>query len=268
MHEAPGCGSLTLVMVAHTSESIVRLCDHAILQPAFTDAEMRKQLESLRAYPVASVCIKPYAVPLAVEVLRGSGIAVGTVIGFPHGSPLPEVKAAEAELAFKQGCKDVDMVINVGKALSKDWSYVHDDIAAVLAVTRKHGGILKVIFETDFIPHDDIKIRLCEICSELKVDFVKTSTGYGFVKVEGGGGGYNYRGATEHDVKLMKQHSSPGMGIKPSGGIRTLDEVLNFVALGATRIGTGSTFAIHAEAVQRWGGTTKAPARAAESSGY
>jgi deoxyribose-phosphate aldolase len=252
-------------MTPSTPEAIAAVCDHAILQPSFTDAEMRQQLETLRGYPVASVCIKPYAVPLAVEVLKGSGIPVGTVIGFPHGSALPEIKAAEAELAFRQGCKDVDMVINVGKALSKDWAYVREDIAAVLAVTRKHSGILKVIFETDFIPQDEIKIRLCEICSELKVDFVKTSTGYGYVKSPDFGGHYNYRGATEHDIKLMKQHTTPGMGIKPSGGIRTLDEVLKFLSLGATRIGTGSTFAIYADAVKRWGGTAKS---AVESRGY
>jgi deoxyribose-phosphate aldolase len=238
-----------------TPNAIVGLCDHAILHPALTDADLRDQLKALRAYPVATVCIKPYAVATAVEVLSGTNIGVGTVIGFPHGSSVPEIKAEEAERAFRDGARDVDMVVNVGKALSHDWDYIHQDVRAVLDVTRKYNGVIKVIFETDLITDDTVKIDLCRICSELAVDFIKTSTGFGFVKRADGN--YNYQGATEHDIALMKRHSSPGMGIKPSGGIRSLDDVLKYVALGATRIGTASTFAIHAEATARFGGAAK-----------
>ncbi len=212
---------------------------------------MRQQLTALRRFPVASACVKPYAVALAVDALAGSGIAVGTVIGFPHGSALPEIKAAEAEAAFRDGASDVDMVINVGKALSGDWAHVRNDIRAVLEVTRRNNGVIKVIFETDYLTADPVKIRLCEICSELKVDFVKTSTGFGFVKRVDGA--YGYTGATEHDVELMRHHCSPEVGVKPSGGIRTLDQTLRFVELGATRIGTASTEAIYAQAVERFG---------------
>jgi deoxyribose-phosphate aldolase len=204
----------------------------------------------LRRFPIASVCVKPYAVRVAVEALRGTEIAVGTVIGFPHGSSLPEIKAAEADAAFRDGALDVDMVVNVGKVLSKDWQFVHADISTVLGIARARSGIIKVIFETDFLKNDEDKIRLCEICSDLRVDYVKTSTGFGFVKH---GDSYNYLGATEHDVALMRRYSSTQVGVKPSGGVRTLDHVLRMMELGATRIGTASTEAIYEQAVHRFG---------------
>lgn len=233
-----------------SSSELVGLFDHAILQPTVTDEQMLLQLQSLRRFPLASVCLKPYAVRMGVEALHGTAIAVGTVIGFPHGSPLPEIKAAEAAAAFRDGARDVDMVVNVGKVLSNDWEYVYSDIGSVLAVARRHGGTIKVIFETDFLTQDEHKIRLCEICSDLSVDYVKTSTGFGFVKH---GENYSYAGATEHDVQLMRRYSSPSVGVKPSGGIRTLDHVLRLVELGASRIGTASTESIYEEALLRYG---------------
>jgi deoxyribose-phosphate aldolase len=234
-----------------SAKEVVGLFDHAILHPTFTDSNMREQLRELRQYPVASVCIKPYAVPMAVRELAGTEIAVGTVIGFPHGSALPEIKAAEAQAAFRDGASDVDVVVNVGKVLSEDWDYVYADISAVLQVARAHGGIIKVIFETDYLPEDSLKVRLCAICSELRVDYVKTSTGFGFVK--GRNETYAYTGATEHDVILMRQHSSTEVGVKPSGGVRTLEQVLRLVELGATRIGTASTKSIYDEALAKFG---------------
>jgi deoxyribose-phosphate aldolase len=233
-----------------SAESIVRLFDHAILQPTLTNAELMAQLEEIACYPVASVCVRPCDVETAVKVVAGK-IAVGTVIGFPHGSAHSEIKAAEAERAFNSGAKDVDMVINVGRALSGDWKYIERDIQEVFAVARSAKGILKVIFETDLLPDDECKIRLCQICSDLSVDFVKTSTGFGFTK--GLDGKYSYTGATEHDVALMRAHCPPKIGVKPSGGIRSLDKVLRFIELGATRIGTASTPAIYKEAVERFG---------------
>ncbi len=234
-----------------TADAVVSLFDHAILHPALSDAEMRAQIEALRPYPIASVCIKPHAVSMAVEMLSDTPIEVGTVIGFPHGSQTTAAKVVETEEAFRDGAADVDMVINVGKAFSLDWDFVRQDIAAVLEVTRGAKGILKVIFETDYFPRDDLKIRLCEICGELGVDFVKTSTGFGFVK--DAEGHFGYVGATVHDIRLMRKHSPPSVGIKPSGGVRTLDDVLKFMELGATRMGTTATAAIHKQALERFG---------------
>ena len=133
-----------------SAAELVGLFDHAILQPTFTDKEMQQQLQSLRRFPLASVCIKPYAVRMAVRALLGTKIVVGTVIGFPHGSALIRTKAAEAELAFRDGAADVDVVVNVGKVLSNDWDYVYSEI-----------GTIKVIFETDYLTKDCDKIRIC-----------------------------------------------------------------------------------------------------------
>jgi len=232
-------------------EYVAGLMDHALLTPTSTDAELREGCRALREFPVATVCIKPHAVKLAVEELAGTAIGVCTVIGFPHGTPLPSVKAFEAEQAFLDGASEVDMVVNTGKVLGNDWEYVREDISAVTAVARRHKGIIKVIFETDFLPEDRHKIRLCEICSEVKVDFVKTSTGFGFVK--GQTGGYDYCGATDHDLKLMRKHCSPDVGVKASGGVRNLDRALEVIALGVTRIGTGSAPAILREYRERFG---------------
>ncbi len=233
------------------STAIARTFDHALLTPTFTDAELRKGCEELRAYPIASVCIKPHAVKMAVEIMAGTVVDVCTVIGFPHGIQLPEVKAFEAECAFRDGAREVDMVINTGEVLSEDWEFVREDVRAVTAVARAHKGIIKVIFETDFVTEDKHKIRLCEICSEEGVDYVKTSTGFGYVK--GQQGGYEYSGATPHDLALMRKHCAPSVGVKASGGMRDLDKVLEAFDLGVTRIGTTSTAAIVAEAIQRFG---------------
>lgn len=234
-----------------STRTIIGMVDHAILHPTLTDEQIRAELASIARYPVATVCIKPYAVKVAAEALRNSTIGVGTVIGFPHGSALPALKAAETERAFDDGAAEVDMVANIGKVLSEDWSYVREDIAVVLAVARQRRGLLKVIFETDYLTEDRHKIRLCEICGELGVDFVKTSTGFGFVK--GPDGKFSTRGATEHDVALMRKHSPPQVGVKASGGIRTLDDAIRLIELGATRLGTSGTAALYEAAVERFG---------------
>ena len=237
---------------------IAGLIDHAILHPTLTDEQARRECEAVAGYPIATVCVKPCHVALAKEALGHTRIGIGTVIGFPHGVHRPAVKAKEAELAFADGAAEVDMVVNTGKVLSGAWDDVREDIRAVLEIVRGRGGVLKVIFETDFVTADADKIRLCEICSEFGVDFVKTSTGFGYVK--GADGQMGYRGATEHDVALMRRHCPTSIGIKASGGIRTLEQVLRFVQLGATRIGTSSTAAILREAVERFGGPRYRPA--------
>lgn len=225
-----------------TPERILSLCDHAILHPQFTDAQMLAELEGIKSLPLASVCIKPYAVSLAREVLSGTSIGIGTVIGFPSGSHTPDSKAIETERAFDDGATEADMVINVGKALSHDWDYCREDITAVLQITRARRGVIKVIFETDYLTDDAAKIKLCELCSELGVDYVKTSTGFGFAKQPDGS--FQARGAQDADIKLMRRHSGPHVGVKASGGIRSYPDALRVIALGVTRIGTSSSHAI------------------------
>jgi deoxyribose-phosphate aldolase len=235
-----------------TPETIAGLIDHALLHPTLTDQQLRAELTAIAKFKPASVCIKPYAVPLAVDILKPVGVATGTVIGFPHGSSTPSVKAAEARQAFADGAHDVDMVVNVGKVLSGDWAFVRNDIGGVLEVAREKSGVIKVIFETDYLVENMVKIQLCRICSELGVDFVKTSTGFGFVKQPDGH--FATRGATDRDLVLMRRHSSPSVGVKASGGIRTLDDVLRVLKLGVTRIGTSSTQAICHSAAAKFGG--------------
>jgi len=220
--------------------AILGTIDHAVLSPTLTDPETRAALESVRGVPIASVCVRPHAVRMAAEVCGGTTVC--TVAGFPHGGQLPEVKAHEARLALQDGAREIDMVVNAGKVLSNDWDFIRRDISETLAVVRGHGGILKVIFETDYLADADHKIRLCGLCGELAVDFVKTSTGFAFVK--GKDGGYDQHGATDHDLILMRRHSPPHVGVKASGGVRDLERARRVLGLGCTRIGTSSTLAI------------------------
>ncbi len=218
--------------------SIARMIDYSLLPPALTDAQLRAGCEHARTLGVASVCIKPYAVTLARDLLAGSNVAVGTVVGFPHGGNATEVKVFEAELACRQGATELDMVVNIGRVLSRAWQYVEADIGAVVSVAHRAGAIVKVIFENDLVVDDALKIRLCEICRGLGADFIKTSTGYGFVRQQDGS--YNYRGATEHDVALMKLHAGPTMQVKAAGGVRSHADAVRMRELGATRIGASA----------------------------
>jgi deoxyribose-phosphate aldolase len=222
--------------------SIAGIIDHSLLHPTLTDDELRHGCEVARTYRVASVCIKPYAVPLAAELLKGSRVAVGTVIGFPHGSHATSIKAAEAETACRDGASELDMVVNVGKVLSGDWTFVESDIRAVLESARRHGALLKVIFENDFLPDDSFKIGLCQVCAGLGVDFIKTSTGYGYVKQADGS--FNYQGATLADLRLMLAHAGPNVRVKAAGGIRTYADAVRIRDLGVARIGASATAAI------------------------
>lgn len=214
--------------------------DHAILSPTLTDVETRAALDLVRGVPIASVCVRPHAVGMALEACGGTTVC--TVVGFPHGGQLPEAKALEARLALDSGAREIDMVVNAGKVLSCDWEFVRRDISEVLSVVRGQEGVLKVIFETDYLVDDAHKIRLCELCGELAVDFVKTSTGFAFVK--GKDGGYDQHGATDHDLILMCRHAPGHVGVKASGGVRDLARARRVLELGCTRIGTSSTLAI------------------------
>lgn len=247
-------------------KELAKMIDHSLLHPTMTDADLKAGCELAKQYDAASVCIKPYAVQQAVIWLKGSDVMVGTVIGFPQGNSAVSIKVAETEQACRDGAVEIDMVVNIGRVLGEDWDYVKEEIAAVLAVTNKHGAVLKVIFENDFLPEDRFKIRLCEICSELGVGFVKTSTGYGMVK--GADGKYGYRGATEHDLKLMRKHSAPEVQVKAAGGVRTLDDLLKVRSWGVTRIGATATAKILDAAFERFGGEKPVIEDSKEVEGY
>lgn len=239
-------------MKAINKLEIAKMIDHSLLHPTMDDQTLREGIEVAKKYHVASVCIKPYAVKMAADLLQGSDVMVCTVVGFPHGSSRTDVKIFETERAIDDGAVEIDMVVNIGKVLSEDWEYVKNEIASIENVTRMHGVALKVIFENDFLPGDKYKIKLCEICSDLKVEFVKTSTGYGFVKQADGS--YNYKGATQEDLILMRRHSDPGIEIKAAGGVRTLEDILKVRELGVTRIGATATEAIIQAADDKNGG--------------
>lgn len=236
-----------------TVRDLAKMIDHSILQPTHTDEDLVKQCEVARKYEVASVCVKPYAVKAAVEQLKGASVEVGCVIGFPHGNSSTAVKVFEAEQACRDGATEIDMVINIGKALGGDWDYVEKEIKVVTDICHRNKAIVKVIFETDYVTKTEDKIRLCGICTRVNADFVKTSTGYGFVKQPNGD--FNYKGATLADVELMRKHSGPKVQVKCAGGVRTLDDLLKMKAAGATRSGATGTEAILTEAMKRFGNT-------------
>jgi deoxyribose-phosphate aldolase len=230
---------------------IAKMIDHSVLHPTLTDDDLRKECGIARTYDVASVCVKPYAVKLAAELLKGSNVLVGCVIGFPAGNSSIAVKAFETETACRDGAVEIDMVINIGKALQEDWDYLEKEIKTVVETSHRYGAITKVIFETDFVTRDEHKIRLCEICSRAGAEYVKTSTGFGFVK--GIDGKFSYTGATAHDLTLMRKHSAPHVKVKASGGVRTLAELLKYKELGISRCGATATVSMLEEAKRIFG---------------
>lgn len=231
-----------------TLHELAKMIDHSLLHPTMTDTDILKGCEIAKRYAVATVCVKPYSVTMCKTALASSGVEICSVIGFPHGNNTTQIKVDETEFAIRDGATEIDMVINIGKALGGDWDFVRTDIDAVNQACLRKKVILKVIFETDYLPDEHI-IHLCNICSELKVAFVKTSSGYGFVKQPDGD--YNYLGATEHVLKLMRQHSAPEVQIKAAGGVRNLDQLLKVRELGCTRCGATATEAILEEAKNR-----------------
>ncbi len=229
-------------------DSLAKMIDHSLLHPKMTDEDLSAGCELAKKYDVATACVKPYAIELARKVLQGSGVKVCAVIAFPHGNNTIAMKVVEAEDAARRGAQEIDMVVNIGKVLGNDWRLVSDEIKAVNDAVVSRGALLKVIFENDYL-NDKHIIKLCEICSEQRVAFVKTSTGYGFVQQSNGM--YASRGATDHHLKLMRAHSAPEVQVKAAGGVRTLDDLLRVRKLGVTRIGATATAAILEEAKQR-----------------
>jgi deoxyribose-phosphate aldolase len=214
-----------------TYAAVAKMMDHSLLQQTLTDADLEAGCRVARDYDVASVCIKPYGVKLAASILAGSTVAVGTTVGFPHGGHVTAVKVAEAQAAMADGARELDMVVNIGKVLGKDWGYVAHDIRQVVEAAHRGGALVKVIFENCFLK-DEHKEQLCRICGEVGADFVKTSTGYG------------ESGATDDDLKLMRRCSPPHVQVKAAGGVRTYDRLLAVRALGVTRVGATATKAI------------------------
>jgi len=220
---------------------LAKMIDHSLLHPTMTDSAIADGCRLARRYDVATACVKPYAIALAKGILAGSDVAVCAVIGFPHGNSTTGVKVIEAEAAVLAGAPEIDMVINIGKALGGDWGYVAREIRLVNETVTANDGILKVIFENDYLDAAHI-VRLCEICSEANVAFVKTSTGYGFVRQPDGS--YNYKGATLEHLALMRKHSASHVQIKAAGGVRTLGDLLRVRNLGVSRVGATATAAI------------------------
>jgi len=219
---------------------VAKMIDHSLLNPALTRDELEHGIALALAYDVASVCIMPYALKHCAARLRGSHVHASTTIGFPHGGHTTAIKLAEARQALADGGEELDMVVNISKVLSGDWSYVKEDIRAVAEAAHAAGQKVKVIYENAYL-RDEQKIRLCEICGELRADWVKTSTGYAA------------SGATDADLILMRKHSPAYVQVKAAGGIRDLDALLRVRALGVTRCGATRTAGMLDEARRRLG---------------
>jgi deoxyribose-phosphate aldolase len=224
--------------VPWTYADVAKMIDHSLLRPALRTEELEAGCRLAREYDVASVCILPYALKRAADLLTGTTVVPSTTIGFPHGGHATRVKAFEAERALDDGARELDMVVNISKVLTGDWGYVRDDVRAVLEPAHARGARLKVIFENCYL-QDAQKIRLCEIGGELRVDWVKTSTGFGT------------GGATDEDLVLMRKHSPPHVQVKAAGGVRDLDRLLRVRELGCTRSGATATKEILDEAKRR-----------------
>lgn len=217
---------------------VAKMIDHSLLNPTIDVAELEAGIQLALAYDVASVCIMPYYMRQCAERLSGSTVNASTTIGFPHGGHATSIKRAEALQAIADGCQELDMVVNISQVLTGNWDYVRQDIAAVIGVAHAAGQKVKVIFENCYL-NDEQKIRLCEICSELNANWVKTSTGYGT------------GGATHEDLVLMREHSGNHVQVKAAGGVRDLDALLKIRELGITRCGASRTDEILGEARRR-----------------
>ncbi|HEU0235294.1 MAG TPA: deoxyribose-phosphate aldolase [Candidatus Limnocylindrales bacterium] len=237
-----------------TERDIAKAIDHSLLRPELDDAFVEDGCRLAAEYDVASVCVRPADVVHARAILDGTDVAVGTVIGFPHGSHTTDTKVFEARRALADGATELDMVIQIGALRSGRDADVEADIRAVVDVAHAAGAIVKVIFENAYLS-DDEKIRACRLSEAAGADFVKTSTGFA------------PGGATHDDLRLMRAHTSPHIGVKAAGGVRTLDALLDVMALGTTRIGATATKAIIDDFRARKAGVAATPAGAGASDG-
>jgi deoxyribose-phosphate aldolase len=236
-------------------EDIAKMIDHSLLNPTLTVADLEAGCRLAVAYNVASVCILPYYLKRSAALLRGSTVKASTTIGFPHGGHTSAIKRAEAERALADGGEELDMVVNISQVLSGNWDYVRDDLRAVIDVAHQAGQKVKVIFENSYLQKEH-KIRLCQLCSELKADWVKTSTGYGS------------GGATIDDLRLMREHAAPHVQVKAAGGVRDLDKLLEVRQLGVSRVGASRTQEMLDDCRRRLGLSPITAAGPANSMGY
>ena len=211
--------------------AIAALIDHTLLKPEATEAAVRQLCAEAREYGFATVCVNPVWVPVAAGELAGSSVKVCTVAGFPLGANATQVKSFEAGVAIREGAREIDMVLNVGALIGSDFDAVRDDITDVADTVHGGGAILKVILETALLT-DEQKITACRIAKEAGADFVKTSTGF------------SSHGASAPDIALMRRTVGTEMGVKASGGIRTLEDLHKMVAAGASRIGASASVKI------------------------
>jgi deoxyribose-phosphate aldolase len=224
----------------YTYQDIAKMIDHSLLNPTLTAAELEQGCRLAVQYDVASVCILPYYLRDCAGWLRGSGVKASTTIGFPHGCHTTAIKLAEARQALADGGQELDMVVNISAVRSGNWTYVREEIRAVVELAHSAGQKVKVIFENCYL-NDEQKIRLCEICGDVSADWVKTSTGYGT------------GGATDADLILMRKHAPAHVQVKSAGGIRDLDALLRVRALGVTRSGATRTAEMLEECCKRLG---------------
>ncbi|MHB8959380.1 MAG: deoxyribose-phosphate aldolase [Candidatus Limnocylindrales bacterium] len=233
--------------IANLSErDIAKAIDHSLLRPELTDEQIEAGCRLAAKYDVASVCCRPADIARASGLLAGTDVKVGATVGFPHGNHLTSTKVAEARQALEDGATELDMVLQIGALKSGRYADVEADIAAVVSVAHEAGAIVKVIFENAYLS-DDEKVRACRLSEAAGADFVKTSTGFA------------PSGATHDDLRLMRANTSPRIGVKAAGGVRTLDALLAVMALGVTRIGATATEGIIEEFRARRAGLTPAP---------
>ena len=233
----PAPASPNAIRLTPDVRALAGLIDHTLLRPEATRAQVEQLCDEALQAGFAAVCVNPAWAPVAAQRVRGSGVRVATVVGFPFGATSTVAKRAEAEAAILAGAQEVDMVMNVGAMRSGDPERVEYDIRGVVELCHAAGVIVKVILENAYLT-DAEKVAACEIAKRAGADFVKTSTGFG------------PHGATEADVRLMRQAVGPAMGVKAAGGIRTLSDALRMLQAGATRLGTSASLSILAEAAE------------------
>lgn len=221
-----------------SAEQLAKMIDHTLLKAEATKSQVIALCQQAVAYHFASVCVQPSYVALCYDMLKATDVEVCSVIGFPLGATLSEVKAYEAERTIAAGGTEIDMVIHVGALLDRDYEWVYNDIAAVGRTCHTHGAILKVIIENALLADAD-KIAACYLSQQAGADFVKTSTGFG------------PSGAKAEDVALMRKTVGPEMGIKAAGGIRSYRDAMNMIRAGATRIGASAGIQIVKQALER-----------------
>jgi len=215
----------------YTRDEVAKTIDHAVLKPIAMDQDIVDGCKMCAERGVASMCVRPTDVALTAQQLKGSGVDVSMVVGFPHGSNRPEVKALEARLAIEDGAVELDMVMNIGKFMSDDYDFVQKDIEAVVAEAKPKNVIVKVILETGFLSPEQVA-QACKIAQAAGADYVKTSTGFG----EGS--------ATPETIDIMMKTVGDTMGVKASGGVRTWETAVGYLDQGCKRLGAASTEAI------------------------